>query len=85
MPYYGMPVGTEYDEVTFGHNKGIITDLPRGELGFDGISRIDWGLVKDATILGQPMPARAWGLEHLDGRAVARRDDLECRLRPARR
>jgi len=26
----------------------------------------DWGLVTDATILGQPMPARAWGVEHLD-------------------
>ena len=66
MPYYGMPIGTQYEEVAFGFNKGIITDLLRGELGFDGIVCTDWGLVTDTTILGQPMPARAWGVEHLD-------------------
>jgi beta-glucosidase len=66
MPYYGMPVDTEYEAVAFGYNKGIITDLLRGELGFDGIVCTDWGLVTDAIILGQPMPARAWGVEHLD-------------------
>jgi beta-glucosidase len=46
MPYYGMPVGTEYDEVAFAFNKGIITDLLRGELGFDGIICTDWGLAR---------------------------------------
>jgi beta-glucosidase len=66
MPYYGMPIGTKYDEVAFGFNKPIITDLLRGELGFDGIVCTDWGLLTDSTILGQPMPARAWGVEHLD-------------------
>jgi beta-glucosidase len=66
MPYYGMPIGTKYDEVAFAFNKGIITDLLRGELGFDGIVCTDWGLVTDSTIMGQPMPARAWGVEHLD-------------------
>jgi beta-glucosidase len=38
----------------------------RGELGFEGIVCTDWGLVTDAIIVGQPMPARAWGVEHLD-------------------
>jgi beta-glucosidase len=66
MPYYGMPIGTEYEEVGLGFNKGIVTDLLRGELGFDGIVCTDWGLVTDSTIMGQPMPARAWGVEHLD-------------------
>jgi beta-glucosidase len=66
MPYYGMPVGTKYPEVAFAFNKGIITDLLRGDLGFDGIVCTDWGLVTDTTILGQPMPARAWGVEYLD-------------------
>ena len=66
MPYYGMPIGTQYDEVAFAFNKRIITDLLRGELGFDGIVCTDWGLVTDSTIMGQPMPARAWGVEHLD-------------------
>jgi beta-glucosidase len=66
MPYYGLPIGTAYEEVAFGFNKSIITDLLRGELGFDGIVCTDWGLVTDSTIMGQPMPARAWGVEHLD-------------------
>ena len=66
MPYYGMPIGTQYDEVAFAFNKGIITDLLRRELGFDGIVCTDWGLITDSTIMGQPMPARAWGVEHLD-------------------
>lgn len=66
MPYYGMPVDTQYEAVAFGYNKGIITGLLRGELAFDGIVCTDWGLVTDAIILGQPMPARAWGVEHLD-------------------
>ena len=66
MPYYGMPLGTQYEDVGFAFSEGIITDLLRRELGFDGIVCTDWGLVTDATILGQPMPARAWGVEHLD-------------------
>lgn len=65
MPYYGRPVGTEYEEVGFGFNKQILTDLLREKLGFTGIVCTDWGLLTDATILGQDMPARAWGLEHL--------------------
>jgi beta-glucosidase len=66
MPYYGMPVGTEHEEVAFAFNHGIITGLLREELGFDGIVCTDWGLVTDTSIMGQDMPARAWGLEHLD-------------------
>ncbi|WP_028708783.1 glycoside hydrolase family 3 protein [Propionicicella superfundia] len=65
MPYYGRPVGTPYDEVAFGFNKGVLTDLLRDRLGFTGIICTDWGLLTDAVILGQEMPARAWGVEHL--------------------
>ena len=36
MPYYGMPIGTEYEEVGFGFNRQIITGLLREQLGFDG-------------------------------------------------
>lgn len=60
-----MPVGTKYEQVGFGFNKGIITGLLRQELAFDGIVLTDWGLVTDAVIAGQDMPARAWGCEHL--------------------
>ncbi len=65
MPYYGMPVGTEYEEVGFAFNKAIITDLLRRQLGFDGVVCTDFGLLTDAVILGSDMPARAWGLESL--------------------
>lgn len=65
MPYYSRPIGTKYEEVGFSFNKGIITDLLRGELGFKGIVCSDWGLITDTYILGQYMPARAWGVEYL--------------------
>ena len=68
MPYYGMPVGTEYEEVGFGFNKSVITGLLRERYGFDGIVCTDWGLLSDAEIMGQPFPARAWGVEHLTTR-----------------
>lgn len=64
-PSYAMPVGTKYEQVGFGFNKGIITGLLREALGFEGIVLTDWGLITDATIAGQDMPARAWGCEHL--------------------
>ncbi len=68
MPYYGMPVGTEYEEVGFGFNQGVITGLLRERFGFDGLVCTDWGLLTDADIFGQPFPARAWGVEHLTPR-----------------
>lgn len=68
MPYYGMPVGTEYEEVGFGFNKSVITGLLRERYGFDGVVCTDWGLVSDAEIFGQPFLARAWGVEHLSPR-----------------
>ncbi|WP_284292172.1 glycoside hydrolase family 3 protein [Luteimicrobium album] len=65
MPYYGMPVGTEHEEVGFGFNRSVLTGILREQLGFDGIVCTDWGLVTDAEIFGTPFPARAWGVEHL--------------------
>ncbi|XVV08507.1 glycoside hydrolase family 3 protein [Actinoplanes sp. CA-131856] len=66
MPYYGMPIGTSYEEVGFGFNKGIIEGLLRGTYGFEGVVCTDWGLVTDADdVFGAPMPARAWGVENL--------------------
>ena len=50
----------------FGFNRRILTGLLRGELGFDGVICTDWGLVTGTVIFGKPLPARAWGVEHLD-------------------
>lgn len=66
MPSYGLPTLDELAGVAFCFDRGVITDLLRGELGFDGIVCTDWGVITDVTLLGQEMPARAWGLEHVD-------------------
>ncbi|MAP63500.1 MAG: beta-glucosidase [Microbacterium sp.] len=71
MPYYGMPVGVErngrpLDEVGFAYNRQIVTDLLREELGYDGVVVTDWELVNDNHVGDQVLPARAWGVEHLD-------------------
>ncbi|MFF1676786.1 glycoside hydrolase family 3 protein [Streptomyces sp. NPDC058256] len=65
MPYYGQPVGTDWEEVGFGFNRDVLTGLLRERLGFQGVICTDWGLLSDASILGEMFPARAWGVEHL--------------------
>lgn len=65
MPYYGMPIGTEYEEIAFGFNRGVLQGLLRRELGFDGVILSDFGILTDNHDLGQSLPARAWGVEHL--------------------
>ncbi|MFD4673400.1 glycoside hydrolase family 3 protein [Lentzea sp. NPDC058450] len=71
MPYYGMPVGLEVDgeaidEVGFGYNKQVVTGMLREGLGFDGVVLTDWELVMDNHVGDKVLPARAWGVEHLD-------------------
>ena len=71
MPYYGMPIGLEIDgekieEVGFGYNRQVVTGLLREKLGYDGVVVTDWELVNDNHVGDQVLPARAWGVEHLD-------------------
>ena len=73
MPYYGLPEGLVIDgepigRVGFGYNKQIITGLLREKLGYDGVVVTDWELVTDNVVGEQTLPARAWGVEHLDAR-----------------
>ena len=66
MPYYGMPVDTEFEEKGFGFNKAIITGLLREKYGFDGIVCTDWLLLNGFSIFGKVMiEAKAWGVEDL--------------------
>lgn len=65
MPSYGIPLGVGVEEVACGFNRDLIAGLLRTVLGFDGIVCTDWGLITDVVLLGQVMPARAWGVEHL--------------------
>lgn len=53
MPYYSRPIDTEWEEVAFGFNKGVVTDLLKTQMGYEGIVVSDWGIISD----------RAWGLE----------------------
>lgn len=71
MPYYGMPIGLvlggePVEEVGFGYNARIINGLLREELGYDGVVLSDWELINDNHVGDQVLPARAWGVEHLD-------------------
>lgn len=71
MPYYSKPIGLrlrgiDADEVGFGYNRPIVTELLRRELGFDGVVLSDWELVNDNQVGDQVLAARAWGVEHLD-------------------
>lgn len=56
MPYYSLPKDTEYEEVAYAYNKGILRDLLRGELGFKGIINSDTG----------PIESMPWGVDDLD-------------------
>lgn len=55
MPYYGIPVGQDYqpNNVGMAFSKGIITELLREKLGFQGVVNSDTGIIG----------TRAWGLE----------------------
>ena len=71
MPAYGIPMGLTIDgerieEVGFGFNRQMIQGLLREQLGYDGVVCTDWGLVTESRILDKTLPARAWGVEHLD-------------------
>ncbi len=76
MPYYGMPIGLELEGISlpekgFGYSKEVVTELLRERLGFRGVVLTDWELINDNFVGDQVLPARAWGVEHLDpaGRA----------------
>jgi beta-glucosidase len=55
MPYYSLPKGTEYEEVGYAYNKGVINDILRTQLGFKGIINSDTG----------PIDNMPWGVEDL--------------------
>ncbi len=66
MPYYGMPVGTEFEEKGFGFNKAVITGLLREKYGFDGIVCTDWLLLNGFSMFGKVLiEPKAWGVEDL--------------------
>lgn len=55
MPYYSLPVGTQYEPIAYAYNRGVIHDLLRTKLGFQGIINSDTG----------PIEMMPWGAESL--------------------
>ncbi|MEZ0610902.1 glycoside hydrolase family 3 N-terminal domain-containing protein [Fibrella sp. WM1] len=55
MPYYSLPVGTPYEPIAYAYNRGVIHDLLRTKLGFQGIINSDTG----------PIEMMPWGAENL--------------------
>ncbi|MBP1016917.1 glycoside hydrolase family 3 C-terminal domain-containing protein [Serratia fonticola] len=86
MPYYGQPINLWYkdqliEEVGFGFNKQVLTEMLRGRFGFTGVVLSDWGIlescegkcatgISDADIAAGVSPWTAgigmsWGVENL--------------------
>ena len=65
MPYYGIPVGQTKEEVAFGFNREIITELLRDSLKFDGVVCTDWNIINPMPMADIAGRERAWGVENL--------------------
>ena len=65
MPYYGIPVGQTKEDVAFGFNKEIITELLRDSLKFDGVVCTDWNIINPMPLAEIAGGERAWGVEDL--------------------
>lgn len=67
MPYYTISTGQDKknnDKVANGFNEYLITDLLRGEYGYDGVLCTDWGITGDAPNVHQ-FRGKPWGVEGL--------------------
>lgn len=62
MVYYGMPVGTAWEERGFAFNRSVIQDLLRGTYGFDGIVTSDWNVLDSEPFEGEPFGPVAHGV-----------------------
>jgi beta-glucosidase len=66
MPYYGLPKGTDYEQVGFGFNKEVIAGLLREKYGFEGVVCADWMLLTGVKMMGRTrIGPKDWGVEHL--------------------
>lgn len=65
MPYYTISTGRDIkngESVGNGFNKYLITDLLRGEYGYDGVVCTDWGITNDVNSIDQ-FQGKSWGVE----------------------
>lgn len=67
MPYYTISTGQDTkdnDLVGNGYNKYLITDVLRGEYGYDGVLCTDWGITRDVAAVDK-FEGKPWGVETL--------------------
>jgi beta-glucosidase len=67
MPYYTISFGQDTkngDMVGNGFNQYLITDLLRGEYGYEGVVCTDWGITRDASAIDL-FEGKSWGVEDL--------------------
>lgn len=63
MPYYTISSG-EGENVANGYNKYLITEVLRGEYGYDGVLCTDWGITRDVSAIDK-FEGKPWGVESL--------------------
>ena len=63
MPYYTISTG-EGEAVANGYNKYLITNVLRGEYGYDGVLCTDWMITKDVSAVDK-FEGKPWGVETL--------------------
>ncbi len=66
MPYYTISFGQDTknnDLVGNGFNNYLITDLLRGEYGYDGVLCTDWGITRDVSAIDK-FEGKSWGVEN---------------------
>ncbi|MDV7138345.1 glycoside hydrolase family 3 N-terminal domain-containing protein [Maribacter sp. TH_r10] len=61
MPYYTISSG-EGEKVGNGFNKYLITDVLRGEYGYDGVLCTDWAITRDISAVDK-FEGKSWGVE----------------------
>ncbi|WP_289644742.1 glycoside hydrolase family 3 protein [Maribacter aestuarii] len=63
MPYYTISTG-HGENVANGYNKYLITDVLRGEYGYEGVLCTDWGITRDITSVSK-FEGKPFGVEGL--------------------
>ncbi len=67
MPYYTISFGQDTkdgDNVGNGFNKHLITDVLRGQYGYEGVLCTDWGITRDASAVDL-FEGKSWGVEQM--------------------
>jgi beta-glucosidase len=65
MPYYTISTGQDpknNEAVGNGYSQYLITDVLRGEYGYDGVLCTDWGITRDVSAIDK-FEGKPWGVE----------------------